>query len=81
MSPRVAVLGTGKMGSAIARRLFEAGNDVTVWNRTRERAEQLGVGHVAATPAEAIAEADFGAVTMAAAELLVAGESAVSTPR
>jgi len=55
---RVAVLGTGKMGGAMARRLSAAGHDLTLWNRTRERAEALGVGKVAATPAEAVAKAE-----------------------
>ncbi len=50
---RVAILGTGKMGGAIAWRLKAQGHELTLWNRTRERAEALGVGTVAATPAEA----------------------------
>lgn len=58
MSARIAVLGAGKMGSAIARRLAEAGNDITLWNRTRAHAEQVGVGRVAPTAAAAVAEAD-----------------------
>ena len=57
--PRVAILGTGKMGSAIARRLSGAGIDVTLWNRTRERAVGLGIGHVANTPATAALDADL----------------------
>jgi 3-hydroxyisobutyrate dehydrogenase-like beta-hydroxyacid dehydrogenase len=56
---RVALLGTGKMGGAMARRLAASGHDLTLWNRTRERAEALGVGKVAATPAEAVAAADI----------------------
>lgn len=55
---RVAVLGTGKMGAAMAKRLAEQGHDLTVWNRTRSRAEALGVGQVAGTPAEAAARAE-----------------------
>jgi 3-hydroxyisobutyrate dehydrogenase-like beta-hydroxyacid dehydrogenase len=55
---RVAVLGTGKMGAAMAKRLAEQGHDLTLWNRTRSRAEALGVGQVASTPAEAAALAD-----------------------
>lgn len=51
---RVAILGTGKMGSAIAKRLNEVGHELTLWNRTRSRAEALGVGKVASTPAEAV---------------------------
>ncbi len=58
MTPSVAVLGTGKMGSALARRLAETGVVPTLWNRTRARAEQVGVGHVVATPAEAVRAAD-----------------------
>ena len=56
--PRVAILGTGKMGSAIAGRLSGAGFDLTLWNRTRERATGLGIGHVADTPAAAAGNAD-----------------------
>ncbi len=49
----VAVLGTGKMGSAMARRLHEQGHTVHLWNRTPERAEALGIGTTYATPAQA----------------------------
>jgi len=35
------VLGTGIMGSAMARSLAREGHDVAVWNRTRERAEAV----------------------------------------
>ena len=34
-------VGLGVMGSAVSRRLLEAGHTVTVWNRTREKAEPL----------------------------------------
>ena len=34
------------------------GHDLTLWNRTRQRAEELGVGEVAATPAEAAQNAE-----------------------
>jgi 3-hydroxyisobutyrate dehydrogenase-like beta-hydroxyacid dehydrogenase len=37
----VTVIGTGVMGSALARALAGAGHDVTAWNRTRSRAEPL----------------------------------------
>lgn len=56
--PRVAILGTGKMGSAIAGRLSGAGFELTLWNRTRERAVALGLGHVADTPAAAALNAE-----------------------
>ena len=38
---RVGWIGTGRMGAAMAGRLARAGNDVTVWNRTRAKAEPL----------------------------------------
>ncbi|NKB49077.1 MAG: NAD-binding protein [Alphaproteobacteria bacterium] len=38
---QVGVSGTGKMGSAVAARLIEDGHQVSVWNRTRERAQPL----------------------------------------
>jgi 3-hydroxyisobutyrate dehydrogenase-like beta-hydroxyacid dehydrogenase len=56
---RVAILGTGKMGGAMARRLESQGHELTLWNRTRERAEALGVGKVAATPAAAAKQAEM----------------------
>jgi 3-hydroxyisobutyrate dehydrogenase-like beta-hydroxyacid dehydrogenase len=55
---QVAILGTGKMGGAMARRLGSMGHQLTLWNRTRQRAEALGVGVVAPTPAEAADKAD-----------------------
>jgi 3-hydroxyisobutyrate dehydrogenase-like beta-hydroxyacid dehydrogenase len=56
---RVAVLGCGNMGSALARTLAAAGRDVTVWNRTHERAEALAGGRVTAarSAADAVAAA------------------------
>jgi 3-hydroxyisobutyrate dehydrogenase-like beta-hydroxyacid dehydrogenase len=54
----VAILGTGKMGGAMARRLAASGFEVVLWNRTREKAEQLHLGRVADTPAEATRDAD-----------------------
>lgn len=39
--PQVAVVGLGRMGAAMARRLHGSGAEVTVVNRTRERADAL----------------------------------------
>jgi 3-hydroxyisobutyrate dehydrogenase-like beta-hydroxyacid dehydrogenase len=55
---RVAILGTGKMGAAVAKRLSEVGHDLTLWNRTRAKAEAVGVGRVVSTPAEAAKDAE-----------------------
>lgn len=38
---RLGWLGTGRMGAAMARRLIDAGNDLTVWNRTVAKTEPL----------------------------------------
>ena len=37
----VTVIGTGAIGSAVARRLLETGHDVAVWNRTGSRVGEL----------------------------------------
>jgi 3-hydroxyisobutyrate dehydrogenase-like beta-hydroxyacid dehydrogenase len=64
----VAVVGTGRMGAAMVGRLRGAGVEVTVFNRTRSRAEQVaartGAG-VAGTAREAVAGADVVLVSLA----------------
>jgi 3-hydroxyisobutyrate dehydrogenase len=55
---RVAFLGLGTMGAAMAANLARAGFEVTGWNRTPGRAEELadlGV-ETAASPADAVAD-------------------------
>ena len=66
MSARIAILGTGRMGSAIARCLVQF--EPTLWNRTRSRAEQVGVGRVAATPADAARDADVVILSLTGAD-------------
>lgn len=58
MAVNVALLGTGKMGAAIAHRLAGAGFELTLWNRTPDRARAVGAGRVAGTAAEAAESAD-----------------------
>ena len=52
---KVGFIGLGKMGSAMAANILKAGHDLTVYNRTRERAERLAEqgAKVASTVAEA----------------------------
>jgi 2-hydroxy-3-oxopropionate reductase len=58
MSERIAFLGIGLMGAPMAERLVAAGCDVVLWNRTRAKAESIEGARVAATPADAAANAD-----------------------
>jgi 3-hydroxyisobutyrate dehydrogenase/2-hydroxy-3-oxopropionate reductase len=54
----VAWIGLGAMGSRMAARVRDAGHELVVWNRTREKAEELGVA-VAASPREAARHAEL----------------------
>jgi 3-hydroxyisobutyrate dehydrogenase len=58
--PAIAVLGTGRMGAPIARNLLAAGFEVSVWNRTANRAAPLAAdgARLATSPAEAAKGAD-----------------------
>ncbi|KQN91104.1 oxidoreductase [Sphingomonas sp. Leaf231] len=49
---KIAFIGTGVMGAPMAKHLAAAGHDVTVYNRTRAKAEATGLA-VADTPAAA----------------------------
>ena len=51
----IAFLGLGGMGSRMARRLLDAGNDLVVWNRTPEKMQPLVAA--GANPAESPAQA------------------------
>ncbi|MEU3885894.1 NAD(P)-binding domain-containing protein [Streptomyces sp. NPDC029041] len=53
----LTLLGTGAMGTALARAWLAAGHEVTVWNRTAARAEALAAegATVARSAAEAVA--------------------------
>jgi 3-hydroxyisobutyrate dehydrogenase-like beta-hydroxyacid dehydrogenase len=66
---RVSVVGTGRMGAAMAGRVAAAGHSLTVWNRTRARAEavatQLDGATVAETAREAADSADVVIVSLA----------------
>lgn len=55
----VAFLGLGHMGALMAGRLVAAGHEVTVWNRTRARAEAVEGARVADTPGEAALGAEL----------------------
>lgn len=58
---KIAFLGTGLMGAPMARRLLQAGHQVTAWNRTKAKAEALAAdgASIADTPAEAVRNVDL----------------------
>jgi len=65
---RVAFLGMGRMGSRVARNVAAGGFPVTLYNRTRAKAEEVAAGvggAVADTPAAAARDADV-VITMLA---------------
>jgi 3-hydroxyisobutyrate dehydrogenase-like beta-hydroxyacid dehydrogenase len=64
---KVGFVGLGSMGSGMARNLIKAGHALTVWNRSRNRTQEMeGLGAVVAgTPGEAASGAD-AVITMLA---------------
>lgn len=48
---KIAFLGTGLMGEPMARNLLKAGFDLTVWNRTQDKALPLGAAGARIAPA------------------------------
>lgn len=76
-------LGTGRMGAAMSRRLIEDGNDVTVWNRTRSKTDELAASgaKVADTIAD-LAAADIVFIMVSTPkdlEQVVSGEGGLLT--
>ena len=60
--PTVAMVGLGRMGSAMARRFHGAGYDLVLWNRDPAKSEAVAAdigAPVASTPAEAASRADI----------------------
>ena len=57
----IGIVGIGRMGAAIAERLLKHGHKVTVWNRTRAKAEALQAAgaRVAETPMQLAAQSDL----------------------
>ncbi len=58
---KIGIVGTGRMGAAIAGRLLGLGHAVTVWNRTAEKTRSLATAGaaVAATPGELAAASEI----------------------
>jgi len=56
--PTIGIIGMGHMGSHMAPRLIHAGYHLTVYDRTREKAQAIAGATVAETPEEAAANSD-----------------------
>jgi 3-hydroxyisobutyrate dehydrogenase-like beta-hydroxyacid dehydrogenase len=65
------VVGLGQMGCAIARRLIQAKHRVTVYNRTRGRAEQLRSSGAIIADSPAAASTGDAVITMLADDAAV----------
>jgi 3-hydroxyisobutyrate dehydrogenase-like beta-hydroxyacid dehydrogenase len=85
--PRLAVglIGLGNMGTAVAERLLDAGYDLVVYNRSREKAEPLAArgAAVAETTADLAAAADVVLTSLSdddALESVAAAVAAAARP-
>jgi 3-hydroxyisobutyrate dehydrogenase-like beta-hydroxyacid dehydrogenase len=70
----IAFLGLGLMGGPMAHRVLAAGHRLTVWNRTKEKAEPFAKAgaRVASTPREAVSGADLAATMLADPDAVLA---------
>ena len=77
---RIGIAGTGKMGSAIAQRLVEAGHEVSAWNRSPEKLRTLAnAGATIAESPMALAQGSEAIITIltdaAAIDAVYGGEA------
>ncbi|WP_431238641.1 NAD(P)-dependent oxidoreductase [Mycolicibacterium aichiense] len=59
---RIGVIGLGNMGAGMAANLIKAGHDVTVYNRSRAKVDELAA--VGARPADSVSDACRGEVVL-----------------
>ncbi|WP_404712770.1 NAD(P)-dependent oxidoreductase [Sphingomonas sp. MMS24-J13] len=82
---KIGFVGLGRMGTAIAGNLLKAGHEVSVWNRSADKAEPLVAA--GATLATSPAEAAAGGIVMSmladdhAVEAVVFGEGGILSAR
>ncbi len=58
---KIGIVGTGKMGAALAVRLMSLGHELTVWNRNAAKTRELAAqgARVASTPAQLARDVEF----------------------
>jgi 3-hydroxyisobutyrate dehydrogenase-like beta-hydroxyacid dehydrogenase len=66
MKPRIAVIGTGRMGAALVRAFRKNEHSVAIWNRTKSKAEPLAAvgARIAPDVRGAVADADVAVVNV-----------------
>lgn len=69
---KIGVVGTGRMGSAMASRLMHCGHELTVWNRTAEKTRALAAAgaKVATLPSQLAGEAGIIITVLTDAEAI-----------
>ncbi len=70
---RIGVIGLGNMGAGMAANLIKAGHDVTVYNRSRAKVDELAA--VGARPADSVSDACRGEVVLT----MLANDDAVTS--
>lgn len=80
---KLGFIGLGRMGSGMARNLIRAGHQVTVYNRSREKAEALAAdgARIAGSPAEACRDCEAALSMLAddrAVEEVAFGENGIA---
>lgn len=78
----IGIVGLGKMGRSITEHLIDLGEELIVWNRTRERADGLTGVRIADSPAHVIAQAEVVLSVLAddaAIDAVYSGENGLLT--
>ena len=69
---KIGIAGTGRMGIAIGQRLIEQGDELVVWNRTKDRAKPLVTAgaRMAASAADLVGSVDIVITILTNAEAI-----------
>jgi 3-hydroxyisobutyrate dehydrogenase len=81
MNNEIGIAGTGRMGTAFAKRLLETGHPVMVWNRSPEGAEAaIEAGATSAADLSALTKCDVIMISLTNAEAVSAVVDALAAP-